>query len=683
MKISKIAWSEKRENRVIHLYVLEPDPSGKPQVMTMPFALETTRDVRKLLNVQRKGQSFYGGEILHVCFDVSSGRLYLPDMQDPRDVKADPKLSAMLLAAQMTVEKAFGSLPLAPVISGDPFDTIRIRKLGDFISVANFISKQMDEISTEEVKRHIDLPVVEANLSIMPETVKRLPKGFDADKTQGAYIGSGNPVEFVVSAHLSGSKYTSTSVHHQPPPFVLINVSPQVKTSDIDKERIVTMYYKEYVAEHLPQHQKHRFLNAETRTLKYLMYIGWSFRELCMWVLRADSVSDFRDFITKGIHIFNAAKALKADGYPDPSANPYYYAFKISGKFPFKFQPQMAGKPYSDDKQHAIFHVVHLDPQNSVIVVRTPLYMSDGLIRKVLFGEDSIYAGQYDPTEKIVKINGDPASLRRDSSVSYDVIEQDIANTMGRGQDGKKIGFRSTFFTEIFFERKHVSDYPQAADIIRDLCEKLSSSEKKIRYDDLEVIVGPWTRVMGSLGGYISLRRLQERNIPSPIEPVAGFKVYPPSILIDDAEYPSVGDRITVILHEYRHHINMQLWVASPLYDAPSNMSTTDGVRKWLAYLASPDEREAFVTEFKYMLSIGMTKDQVLKVAMSKRPNLMQLPVARKFMELIDEAYNQARKEQRDKETLRKIDESMRKVQDLGALPKDIIEEDDIKPLFA
>ena len=58
-----------------------------------------------------------------------------------------------------------------------------------------------------------------------------------------------------------------------------------------------------------------------------------------MWVLRADNVSDFRDLIMKGVHIFNAAKAIKADGYPDPSSNPYYYAFKATDRFLFKFQP--------------------------------------------------------------------------------------------------------------------------------------------------------------------------------------------------------------------------------------------------------------------------------------------------------------------------------------------------------
>jgi hypothetical protein len=683
MNISKVAWSERRENRVIHLYVFEPDQSGKPRVMTMPFALASTDEVKHLLNLQQQGKEFYDGGVLHVCFDVSSGRLYLPDMQDPKDVQADPKLSMMFQAAQITVERAFGSLPMAPVIRGDPFETIRIRKLGDFTSVANFISKQMDTANMGDIQGHIDLPVVEANLSIMPRTVQRLPKGFDAKKSQGAYIGLGQPIEFIVSTYVSRDKSVDTSVHHQKPPFILINTSPEVKTSDVDKERIVTMYYKEYVAENLPQHQRNRFLNAETRTLKYLMYIGWSFRELCMWVLRADNVSDFRDLIMKGVHIFNAAKAIKADGYPDPSSNPYYYAFKATDRFPFKFQPQTVGEPYPDEGQQEIFHVVHFDPKSSMIVVRTPLYMSDDLIRKVLLGENPIYAGQYDLTEKIVKMNSDPQLLLRDSSSSYNVIEQDVANKRGRPSGSQKISFRPTFFTEIFFERKHISDYPQAADIVRDLCERLSTPEKKIRFDDLEVVVGPWTRVMGALGGYISLRRMQENNIPSPIEPVRDFKVYPPVILIDDAEYPSVGDRISVILHEYRHHINMQLWVASPTYDAPSNMSTPEGIGKWKAYLASPDEREAFITEFKYMLGIGMTKEQVLRLAMNKKPNLMQLPVARKFMELIDEAYNQVGKEQRDKETLRKIDESVRKMQDSGDLQKDIIEEDDVKPLFA
>ena len=48
--------------------------------------------------------------------------------------------------------------------------------------------------------------------------------------------------------------------------------------------------------------------------------------------------------------------------------------------------------------------------------------------------------------------------------------------------------------TATLFERKHISDYPQASEIIKDLCEKVSSPEKTIRFDDLEVVVGPSTQ---------------------------------------------------------------------------------------------------------------------------------------------------------------------------------------------
>ena len=165
----------------------------------------------------------------------------------------------------------------------------------------------------------------------------------------------------------------------------------------------------------------------------------------------------------------------------------------------------------------------------------------------------------------------------------------------GAAKAGNDFEVEETFPTEKFFDRKHVSDYPQATDIIQRSLAKMSTSRRgaNLGLDDIDVVVGPWTDVGMGLGGYLGSRRARERNIPLPLKPVPGIEINPPVILIDDAQYPSVGDRNHIIIHEFRHHINEKLWVESPQYETPAGRETEEDLLKWEAYLDSPDERLA------------------------------------------------------------------------------------------
>ncbi len=82
MKIIKLSWSENRDNRFEHFYVIEGEKG--PSVMSYPFGV-SEQTAKEILNEQRQKKKLppYNGAIVYVCLDMLSGRLYLPEMEDP------------------------------------------------------------------------------------------------------------------------------------------------------------------------------------------------------------------------------------------------------------------------------------------------------------------------------------------------------------------------------------------------------------------------------------------------------------------------------------------------------------------------------------------------------------------------------------------------------------------------
>jgi hypothetical protein len=499
----------------------------------------------------------------------------------------------------------------------------------------------------DQIRDYLSTPVIEADLSKMPATVLKLQAFKENPQRQGMLIGSevGSAVQFMVR---DGTK--DTLLLSQKTPFVLINKDPESKTSSIDEEKILMFAFKDLFSGGAAQRGGYW---AEVQNVKYLLYIGWSVRELSLYMLRADDVKDFANLIFKGSVIFNAARSLETDGYPNPMKSPYYYTFDMGDDFPLRFRPEMTNEPYNMPAQRDIFQIVHFNPKTSTIVIRSPLYLSEELIRKILKPKRDILTSQYDASSKAIRTET-PADLVEDRSlVSLDVIKKDVARIMSLPLGAlKDLKFEERMGTEAMFERKHISDYPQAAELIKDLCEKVSSPEKTIRFDNLEVVVGPWQMAAGFLGGYTSAKLLAQNGVKPPLEPVPGFKVMPPVILVDNNEYPSVGDRITIILHEYRHHINSQLWIESPYKtEMPSQGSSPQEQMKWKVdvYLSDPNERLAHITQFKYMLGVGASPEEILRESMGGRPTSSNLPLAKKYLELINEARKEMKFEEDEK----------------------------------
>jgi len=660
MRTIKLSWSEKRKNRIINFYAMEPDSAGKVEVVTLPIGMRSSEEAKGVINQDRvaHGKKPYLGHLLNVCFDMSSGLLYLPDMQIPSEVANNPKLSSMLGAVKYNIEKHVSTLPNIPVVRGDPFDTIRLRKIVDFGYASTFIRQQLGD--GEEVDSILNIPVVEANISVMPKVQTLLPPFKNNSSLKGIYVTERQAEAIAFSMNDRGQDIL---LHTQKTPFLLINTSPGAKTSEADKDRLITSLYRDYAISRKAVSLKIED-SPQVHEIKHLMYIGWSFRELCMYMLSPERISNFDDLIVNAAFVYNASKLIKRDGYPDPSRIPYYYSFEIGQNFPIRFKPQASGRPYDVSNQPEILQILHYDPVKSYIVIKSPLWMSEELCNKVLGAKSTFFRAQYSPSEMSIKSEYRADVLKKESSVSLKMIHEDVIQSGGKAPEGKPgIPFVSNTEIEKAFERKHISDYPQAADIIKTLCAKTSTEEKKINFDDLEVVVGPWLSTSNFLGGYINKRRLEMMGLKPPMEPIPGCKIYPPAILLDNEELPSVGDRIHVIVHEYRHHVNMQLWIESPqLKDMPKGMNTAADVAKWLAYLNSPDEHLAHLAQFKYMLGLGMTKDEIVKMVMRTKPTATNFNIAKKYLEIIDEADQEMKKEEKDERSKKEMERAVNEI---------------------
>ena len=635
----KLSWSDKKLNDYVNYYVFEPSSrGGSPDVLKAPFAM-SSKVAREQFSKQcvKKGLKPYQGAVIYVRLDLASGRLYLPELGNLAEINTD-QAKTMFDAVKLSASMEFGSLPAQPPIAGEPTKVLRVRAISDFSASAKFIRSHLKEESLSD--NFTNLPVVEANLSIMPETVKLLPENYRDLKASGGYIGPDdtNAVGFMIDDN-SGGSTKNRQIHIQKTPFILINTSPAARIGESDKERVVVTGYKDFST---------RGINSSVvspvgkYTVKYLLYMGYSFKDICSSFLTTSLISDFGDLMHRGAYLLSAAKDLKKSGYADPASNKIYYCFKIDSTFPFKFKLNMPGRPYPTNApgQSELITVVHFDPEKSILIFKTPLYFTDDICNKILNDKAVITRCEYDPTVKKVKTDEPPLAMDSQSRYSTPVISIDMKNS-GITEDAKP-KFEERHRIEGQFTKRKVSDYYQAMDLITNLIKKLNAGPKKVEFHDMPVIVGPWEKIMGFAGGYTNMARIKTMKLPVPLQPIRGVDWYvmPPFIMIDNSKSSSVADQTHIIIHEYRHHINEQLGVESPSYDVMSKSKDIDeAVKKRLVYLNSPDERESHVEQMQYLLGIGWTKDDVIRHFMGGEPiDMGNMRVAKKYLELVDEA---------------------------------------------
>lgn len=645
------------QNKMTNYFVLNELPFGPNKINRFPFFVDVNT-FRVQLNKERskKGLEPYYGSILHLCFDHLTNKIYLPDHSSYNDIQSsDNNTKAAIKEFTYVLDKSGYFTAPDALMPGNPNDMFRILKVSSFVHADTFIKKHIVSNSAD----YQDLVIAEVNIDKMPKTQKmaNLSKNFTSMvfSSEGRQLGLFNESNELL--------YILTT------PFILINISPSTKTSNADKERMVIESYKTYLEK---KHQQPYDIEAR---IKYLFYIGWSAKEVCKYYLTPLKVNNIIALLAMGTKIFNAAVALSNDGYPNPMTKEFfYYSFPYTENLKIPIKPQQ-NNLYTENQPLTPLIDIMFDYVTSTVILKSSLLLSQDIITSV-FGAKQITAAIYEPSQNTTF---SPVNIKKDNPRLNAILNKDITSNISNGRITPSFEMLGdTNIAHTLFERKRISDYPQIADRLKELCDLLRRQGHSIRFDDIEVIVGPLTAIRrGMAGGYLSVQSAKAQGLEPPVEIMQGLKVNPPFILLDSLTQPSVGDRHNALIHEYQHHINDKLNIPSPRYNMEEQ-----SIENMLIYLKSPDEIQAHIHQSMYLLEMGMTKDQIIKRFLSNQNISTELmPVARRYAFFVDQAEKQLEKLHQEKEAEKELStqSTEQKISPQSTDQEDVIIEQDVQ----
>jgi hypothetical protein len=625
MKLIKLSQYKQETNHIENYFVLDHGGKKSPEVYKFPFFV-TSETFRKQLNEQNKNKGImdFRGNIIHACYDVSSNKLYFPEVSSPEELNAIEK-SPIMPSLEITVLKIYKINLSGVKIAGDPYQTFRIRKLGNFASASSFIRKN---IISEKVPFNPDFIVIEADLSSMPKTAEFLK----IDKNSESCFVNQNRGVVPFIRNVGSKDYLFYTLRG---PFILINLSFYNNISDSEKDRIIIEKYKNYVEEQVSTDEIESMDEIRIFNIKYLILLGWSIQQMCQFMINKNTVKNIEDLLTRvAPYLIVACRELERQGYKNPLRDYYYYFIKRSKNFPIHIPISPEIKAFNTDKQHPVIQVLCYDPKEDLVTLRSKLYFSEDICKQV-FSTDNVTILTYLADDKKFRSTTNIMSDKKVGN-SVKLVVSNVRKDKGFDEKEKFAFEQVTNAIKFYFEKRKVSDFYQAADKIKDICKRMEKTKgEEVKFEDLNVYVGPLSQIApGMLGGYIDAERCAKRKIKLPIENmIPGIKFYPHDIIIDTSENSSIADVYDKIIHEYTHHINWMTKVKSPEYEMPGN-----DIKKMLIYLNSPDERESHIQQSMYLLSLGMSKDQIIKRFLNQVPNFNVLSIAKKYNEFIEEA---------------------------------------------
>ena len=606
-------------SEIVNFYAVLAD-QGKPLIFTSPVPIEESVALGQV-NRQRKLKNLpaLSGPALWASFDMASRRLYLPQTPAaPTGVQ-----ESLIKAIEMRVQQRFGGLAMAPPIHADPGSFLRVVRSSDFPNAWDFITRLTHG-------QGLDLPVVQADLSQMVQTAKSA--GFETT-AQGGYVGTnrGATVNFT-----DGTNFLYLS---QKTPFILINLSDEAHMTSAHKERIVLTGYREGLGREAGEVAVGRISGSEFFSIEFLIYIGWPIEHLCHAFISKDIVAA-RQLIEAGLHLILAAKHMASFGYRDVTTPPHYYSFKAGEKYPLAELQNPNG----------VVEEVKRD-EGGWVVLKSGLALPDEIFYGALGAapDEPVIRARYQPNRSAFTFEDSPSILTEAAPGVFRWLcaqgaKDSLADKRGQSEYHK-------FSVEVLtpnakmFQRRRILDYPQTADLLKKACAQFNAP-----FQDMEVLVGPWQKMMGMAGGYLDKDKLLKSGEKMPWEPVPGLPIYPPVIMVDEDSHPTAADQASTLVHEYWHYLYFQvLHFTDTPYDAPGNSDSEEDKRKWFTYLSNPTERISHIQQMKYMLSLGMTKNEIiLSRFMGQKPTLEQLPQARKYAEYVDAAMAMLAQERED-----------------------------------
>ena len=647
----------KLTNKIFNYFVIPPTTAGgMPRVTLSPVTMNS-KTARILIERQFKKEQKPGlprTNILHVCYDYDSKRLYIPNSSDFSPDTMEP----LLKAAEVRITKDFGGFSSQAPIAGSPFSSLRVRSLNSFGHAKQIISQHYNG------KLYKDLPVIEAYLPRMPSTIKTLPQNFKgSEEFLGGYIGTdfAPSITFVDEIDIDGRKRREPlTLLTQPTPFILINIAQTKKRKEptaTEKEWVVLSGYRDYLHdEKAVVEEKHisedisKF--ADLYAIKRYLYLGWSLEEVSSFMLREKNPKNIMELF-KSVDLFmNAVESLKQEGYKDVAAIPYYITFKIDESFPVKLDAitdRGTGR-VKTEKQYKNFLIIDYDKSNSYVLIETPIFISPDICINILKAKSTPFVSKYNPIVNKIDIKSLGKSfeeLRRDKvqlAKIRGIVQSGIEPEKVKELDyrGGELASGASSVNPNVYAVRRVSDYLYASDYIKKMCEA-----NKIPFKDFDVVIGPIERVLGAgtQGGFMDAKSFSESKLKTPFELAKGVWISPPVMVINSISMPSYAEQTETLIHEYRHYIyGIQNPNYKMGYGKPKKKKGED-YEHWYNYLTDPNEREAHKDEIKFELGLGKSYDEIVRNKVGGRITVENYPIALKMSELVQEAVKELEEE--------------------------------------
>lgn len=654
----------KLRNQIINYYVVSPStPSELPRVVrsTVSMPSSTARAIIERQFRDNKQPPLPYGPVLHVCYDYDSGIIYLPNSDDFVKKQVD----YLVKAAKIRISQDFGEYSSKPPIESSPFTSLRIRSINSFLHARKIISQHY------RGKIFKDLPVIEAYLDRMPNTLRSLPAQFQNPKLKGDYIGTKDAevVTFVDEIDISGHKRKEPKLLlTQKPPFILINTSvsrnPKKKRDEVtasEKEWVVLNAYRDYLGD-IDASQEEKYIEddinkfADLYAIKRRLYLGTPFEQVCMVMMRG--VTDFSSLLKAIEGLLTASDSLEVEGYMNPASIPYYLTFKIDDTFPIDLSsvadPQTGEIDTTNQSQG--FVIVDYDEKNQHILIETPVFLSPEICVKILKAKSPPFICRYNHVVNKIDVKTDDRSLKAIQNNRIQMAKiNGLIKTLLPEEKRKTLDFRSgelasgesAFNSNIWTIRK-ISDYLYASDYIKRMCSKVG-----LPFADFDVVVGPIAKVFGSgmQGGFMDEKSFKASKMSIPYELEKGVWISPPIMLINVVEKPDPAVQTETIIHEYRHYL---YGLQNPNYENKYNKVKRKHDGKdyefWWHYFSDPNEIAAHKENIEFELGLGKSYDEIIRNKVGGVITPDNYPIARKYGEMVQEVVKEIEERKEENE---------------------------------
>lgn len=565
--------------------------------------------------------------LFHVCFDKDSKIIYTPNKEKFMDEQIEPALQAV----KYHITKDWGDFKMFPIIQGSPFSSFRIRSVKSFSYVYEAIVSHFGSDSP-------NIPVIEANLARMPETVLNLPKVYHNNKNfSGGLIKDGS-IEFIDEIDIKGDRrkkrlhlFTASA------PFILIDTSPHVQTSPTEKEWAVLSGYRDYMMHYFNgEHEEDKIIQfAPLYAAKRYLYMGWPFEEVCKVFLSC--VDNFGSMMKGAFSLLEVCESLEKEGYQNPSFQAYYISFCIDLKtFPFSF--------WKSELQIPFFEIIEFNDKTSEIIIKSNFYIDSNLCSKILKATSRPYIVRYNPTVDCIDVKSN-SSFHKELLIKSQIpnkikklIERDSGKLNLKFRSDKRSKAESLSSNEMCHLRK-ISEYYYATDYIKAMCESRGQD-----FEDIDVLIGPIERIFGRgvQGGFMGEKEFEKSKLKTPYQIEKGLYVSPPIIAVNSDSMTSYASQTETLIHEYSHKLFSK---TNPehehLYNKDPRLKDKNSQKYWELYLSDEDEELAHKEEIRFELESGKSVDEIVRDkvggAITKNNVQRTYMIALRFKEIVDD----------------------------------------------